>query len=158
MALWSKRRRHAGIHPAAQSENDPFAAHLRLDFLHRLIDVMAHGPVLAAAADAMDEIGNDLAAVRRVGDFGMELQAEKFAVAVLDGGELRIVGGGDGFEAVRRSDQFVPVRIPDLQGVGQIGEEGGGGIGDQKRAFAIFAFWRRAPTLPPRKWAINCTP
>ena len=87
--LVQQRRRDAGIHAAAQAENHLFLADLRADFLDGLLDVIAHRPVLAAAADAVDEIGNDFPAARRVDDFGMKLQAEKFPRAVLDGGVIR---------------------------------------------------------------------
>ena len=56
MALWSKRRRNAGIHAAAEAENHAFLADLRANFFNRLIDVIAHRPILAAAANAVDEI------------------------------------------------------------------------------------------------------
>ena len=132
--------RHAGIHPAAQSKNHPLAPHLRPNLLHGLLDEMAHGPLLAAPADAMHEIGNDLPPPRRMDHFGMELQPEEFPVAVLDGGKLRVVGRGDGLEPVRRRDQFVPMRIPDLQGIRQIGEQGRERIGHQQGALAVLAF------------------
>ena len=78
-----------------------FLADLRADFLDGLVDVIAHRPVLAAAADAVDEVGDDFLAARRVGDFGMKLQAEKFPRAVFDRGVFGIFRDGDGFEAVR---------------------------------------------------------
>jgi len=73
-----QRRRHARIHAAAQAENDLFPADLRADFGDGLLDIAAHRPVFAAAANGVDEIGDDFPAARRVDDFGMELQAENF--------------------------------------------------------------------------------
>ena len=131
---------HAGINTPAQSENDPFRPNLVFDFLHRLVNEMPHGPMLAAAADAVDEIGNDFPPARSVDDLGMKLESEKSPVPVLDGGELRVVGGGHRLEAVRRRDQLVPVGIPDLQGIGEVGEDGGEGVRDQECALALFAF------------------
>ena len=117
-----QRRRHAGIHAAAQAEDDLFPADLRADFLDGLFDVIAHRPVLAAAADAVDEVGDDFPAARRVDDFGMELQAEQFPRAVLNGGEFGVLRDGDGFEAARQFRELVAVRIPDLQRFRQIRE------------------------------------
>ena len=77
-----QRRRHAGIHAAAQAEDHLLLADLRADLLDRLVDVVVHRPVLAAAANVVDEVGDDFPAARRVHDFRMELQAEQFAVAV----------------------------------------------------------------------------
>ena len=77
--LVQQRRRDAGIHAAAQAEDHLLLADLRADGLDRLVDVVAHRPVLAAAADAVDEVGEDLAPARRVDHFRVELQAEHLA-------------------------------------------------------------------------------
>ena len=121
--LVQQGRRHARIHPAAQPQNDPFPAHFRPDFLHRARDEMAHGPFAPAAADAVDEIGEDFPPARRVRHFGVKLQPEKFPRRVLDGRELRIVRSGDGLEAPGNSGELVAVRIPDLEGAGQPGKQ-----------------------------------
>jgi hypothetical protein len=138
--LVQQGRRHARIHSAAQAQDDPFPAGLGLDFLHRLVGEMAHGPVPAAAADAVDEIGDDFAPARRVGHFRVKLQPVKIPGGVFNGGELRVVRGGHGLEAFGHPGQFVPVRIPDLQVVGQAGKQRGRRVLDQQRALAVFAF------------------
>jgi hypothetical protein len=51
---------HAGIHSAAQSQNHFLPLDLGTDGLDRLVDVAPHRPILAAAADVVDEIGNNL--------------------------------------------------------------------------------------------------
>ena len=66
--LVQQRRRDARIHAAAQAEDHLLLADLRADGLDRLVNVVAHRPVLAAAADAVDEVGDDLPAARRVDD------------------------------------------------------------------------------------------
>ena len=138
--LVQQSRRHARIHSAAQAQDDPFPGGLGLDFLHRLVNEMAHGPLPAAAADAVDEIGDDFAPARRVRHFRVKLQPVKFPGGVFNGGELRVVRGGHRFEAPWNPGQFVPVRIPDLQAVGQAGKQGGGAVLDQQRPLAVFAF------------------
>ena len=87
--LVQQRRRHARIHAAAQAEDHLLLADLRADRLDGLLDVVAHRPVLAAAADAVDEVGEDLPPARRVDHFRMKLQAEHLLRAVLDGGVSR---------------------------------------------------------------------
>src|SRR5262249_49937788 len=88
---------HTGIHPAAQAEYDVTGADLRPDFFDRLLDVVAHGPVFATAANFVDEIGKELLAARRVRHLGMKLHAKDFLPAVLDGGELGIFRDRDAF-------------------------------------------------------------
>src|SRR5262249_25694185 len=77
-------RRNARVDAAAQAENDLLSANLRLDVFDRLLDVVAHRPVLAAAADIVDKIGQDLAPVWRVRYFRVELQAEHPCVQIFD--------------------------------------------------------------------------
>src|SRR5436190_21283808 len=70
----NERRRHAGIDAAAEAEDHAFVADLRADLFDGLLDVAAHRPAFAAAADVVDEVRDDLLAPRRVGDFGMKLE------------------------------------------------------------------------------------
>jgi hypothetical protein len=58
-------------------------------------DERAHGPIHRAVANVIDEILQDLFASRRVRDFGMKLQPVKFALRILDGGEIATVGRSD---------------------------------------------------------------
>ena len=156
--LVQQRRRHARIHPAAQAQNDPFAAHLRADFLDGLVDVMAHRPVLAAAADAVDEIGNDFPAARRVDDFGMKLQAEKFPRAVLDGGEFGIVRVAT---ALKPRGNLVSLSPCEFQTCKRLRADWR--TARRRRSVTgsvplpYSRFWPLS-TLPPRNCAINCTP
>src|SRR5208282_2860263 len=103
-----------------QAENHLFPTYLLADFLDGLLDVIAHRPAFAAAADFVDEVGNDFVPARRVDDFGMELQAEQFLRAVLNGREWRVLRDGDGFEAARQFRELVAVRVPDLELLRQI--------------------------------------
>jgi hypothetical protein len=96
--LVQQRRRHARIHAAAQAENDVFLADLRADFLDGLVDVIAASSSSAAAADAVDKVGDDFLAARRVDDFGMKLQAEEFPRAIFDRRVFGIFRDGDGLK------------------------------------------------------------
>ena len=140
MALCSSAAATLESTPAAQAQDDLLLAHLGADCLDRLVDVIAHRPVLAAAADVVDEIGDDLPAVGRVHHFGMKLQAEHLALAVLDGGEVRILGHGHRFEAFGKLGQLVAVRVPDLESLRKVRKEGAKTVGDAQVAFAVFAF------------------
>ncbi len=133
-----ERRRHAGIHAAAQPENHVLLADLRADFFHRLVDVVAHRPVLAAAADPVDEIGQDLASARRVDDLGMELESEEPLLAILDGGVVGVVGRRHHGKALGQAREFVAMRVPDLQGGGQSLEQGAALVQHAQGALAVF--------------------
>ncbi len=50
--LMQKRRRHARIDSAAQTEDDSFLARPLANLLDGLVEVMAHGPFAAAPANA----------------------------------------------------------------------------------------------------------
>ena len=64
---------HAGIHAAGQPENDVFLADLRANVFHGLIDVAAHGPLAAAAADLVNEVADNRFALGRVNHLGVKL-------------------------------------------------------------------------------------
>ena len=78
-------------------------------------------------------------AARRVDDFGMELQAEKFLRAVFNRGVFGIFRDGDGFETVGNFRELVAVGIPDLQRLRQFGEQRAACVLHRERAFAVFA-------------------
>jgi hypothetical protein len=131
----------AGVDSAAEAEDDAFGADLLADFVDGVVDVVVHGPVAAAAADAVDEVADDFSAAGCVDDFGVELEAVEFLCAVFDGGVVGVFGDGDGFEAGGEFGEFVAVGVPDLEGFGQCEEEGAVGVGDFEGAFAVFAFF-----------------
>ena len=85
------------------------------------------------------KLDNDFPAARRVDDFGMELQAEQFPRAVLDGGERRVLRDGDGLEAARQFRELVAVRVPDLELFAAIRETARTTVLDRERALAVFA-------------------
>src|SRR5205814_2182342 len=76
---------------------------------------------------------------RGMHDFRVELEAIPMPPQILDGGKLGIVGDCHGFEAARQGRQFVSVRIPHLQALGQILKKWTRLISDREGPFAIFA-------------------
>src|ERR1035438_7676808 len=107
------------------------------------VNIVAHRPVPAAAADAVDEAGEDFAPLRRVHHFRVKLQAEHPSGAVLNGGVGGVLCDGDRFEASRQLRQLVPMRVPHLHGLRQAGEEGTAAVLDAERALAVFALLAR---------------
>ena len=73
----NERRGNAGIHATRQSENHPVFADRVANLLHRMLDERAHRPVPSTTADVVDEVGDDLFAVERMVNLGMELQTEE---------------------------------------------------------------------------------
>src|SRR5262249_42138319 len=80
-----QRGGYARIHPATQSKDHSFFPDLGPEILDRLFDVISHRPVLAAPANFMNKIGNDLFAARCMRHFGVELKPEEFSRSVFNG-------------------------------------------------------------------------
>ena len=91
----------------------------------------------------MNEVGNDFLAARRVRHLWMKLQGEQLARAILEGGMVRVLGDRDRSEAGRQFRELVSMRIPNLQGLRKVGEEGARPVLDPECAFAEFAFEAR---------------
>ena len=81
MALCRSAAVDRRIDAAAQPEHDFLVADLSPDARASFFDERAHRPIHGAMADVKDKILQDLFAARRVGDFGMKLQADKVCVA-----------------------------------------------------------------------------
>ena len=68
-----ERRRNRRIHAARQAENDFLVTDLLADAGDRFANVVGHVPVMATTANVMDETRQDVLALHRVGDLGVEL-------------------------------------------------------------------------------------
>ena len=79
MARWISAAATDESTPPDKPEDDLFAPDLGADAADRLVDVVGHVPVAAAAADVVHEALEDGAALERVRDFGMELHAVEVA-------------------------------------------------------------------------------
>ena len=74
-------------------------------------------------ANVIDEILQDLFASRCVRDFGMKLQAVKFALRILDGGEIATFRCSDNAKTFRQRRYFVAVAVPNIELIAQSIEE-----------------------------------
>ncbi len=91
-----------GIDAAGKAADHPPLADLLADLRDRAILEGGHGPVTGKARNAVDEIGEEPRAIRRMGDFGVELNAVEFPALIGDGGEGRALRGADDGEARRQ--------------------------------------------------------
>ena len=76
-----------------------------------------------AAADRLEEVAEDLRALRRVRHLGMELQAVDRQLPMLHRGEGAGVGGGQRQEIGRDLRHLIAVAHPDLDLGGNAGEQ-----------------------------------
>ena len=66
-------------------------------------------------ANVIDEILQDLFASRCVRNFGMKLKPIKFALWILDGGEIATVCRSDNNKTFRQRSYFVSVAVPNIE-------------------------------------------
>ena len=131
-----------GIHAAADEEEDVAAgggpANVFFDG-----EYLAGGvPILDASADVEHEVGEDGLAARRVGDFGMKLDAVEAVGGRSHGGDRAGGGGGENVEALRRLGHQIAVAHPDLLAAGNTakeGIEGGAGAGQIELGDSVFS-------------------
>ena len=109
----NQRRRDGGIHAAGEAEHH---AAVRADLLANggdgVVDEGAHRPVARAAADVVQEVGDDLLALFAVGDFRMELHRVDALFRVRHRAERAILAVGDGGIALRRMGDVEGVAHP----------------------------------------------
>lgn len=102
------------VDAARKRADDTLVAHLRADLLDRLLPVGRHRPVALDAGNVVNEITDQLGAIRRMHDLGMELHAVIFPLLVGDEGVGRVGGGGDHLETIRQRGDAVAMAHPDL--------------------------------------------
>jgi hypothetical protein len=101
------------IHPPAEPAHGAAVSDLGADRLHGLVDKRFDGPGSAAAADPVDEVGQDPIAVFGVDHLRVELKAENRLPGVTDRGEGRILAGGQHLEVPRQAHHPIAVTHPD---------------------------------------------
>ncbi len=112
--LVDQQRCDRRIDAAGQRADDALIADLSADLLDRLLAIGMHGPVALDAGDLLDEVLDQLGAVGRVHDLGVELHGVVFARFVGNEGEGRVGRGGQNLEARRDRGHAVAMGHPDL--------------------------------------------
>ncbi len=110
-----QRRRHRRIDAAREAEDDLLVSDLLLDFFYRLGNIIRHVPVGAATADAVHEALQQLRALARMRDLGMELHAVEAALLIRHRRDRAGVGGSHQLEPRRQLRDLVAVAHPDLE-------------------------------------------
>src|SRR5262249_53559385 len=112
--LVDQHRRDRAVDAAREAADNAALAHLRADALHRLLAEGRHGPVAAATRNAMREVLEERAALRRVHDLRVEHHAIEAPAIVGSGGEGRALAHRDRTESRRQRLDAVAVAHPDL--------------------------------------------
>jgi hypothetical protein len=110
-----QRSNHRGIDAAGEAEDDLVAADLRAHLFDRLVHVVRHVPVMAAAADLVHETGIDLAALQSVRDLRVELHGIEAARLVGHRRDRRRLVAAYHLEAGRQLGDLVAVAHPDFE-------------------------------------------
>jgi hypothetical protein len=107
-----ENRCDGGIDPAGEPAYHFRASHLRPDARDHGVAERGHGPVVAAARDAMNEIADKRGAAWRVHNFGVKLHAIEAPPLVGNRGIGSIAGCRDGNKAVWESGDPVAMAHP----------------------------------------------
>jgi hypothetical protein len=108
-----ERRSDGGIDAARESADDARRANEFAHFRHFALDERTRCPTRLGVADAEQEIGDDLAAARRVRDLGMKLDAVDRLVFVAHAGDRHALARRCDDESVRRYVDVIAVAHPD---------------------------------------------
>ena len=109
-----------GVDAARQAADHLVLADLGADLGDGALLEGGHRPVALEARDLEREVAQQLGAVGRVHHLGMELHGVVLARLVGDGGEGRVLAGGDDAEARRQLGDAVAVAHPDLLPVARL--------------------------------------
>ena len=110
--LVHEQRRDGRVDAAGKRAQHALGADRRADARDLLLDHGSGRPRRRRAGDLVEEVLQDLLAVRRVRDLGMELHAVELACAVLERGDRRGGRGGGHLSADRRRGDRVAVAHP----------------------------------------------
>jgi hypothetical protein len=136
--------RDGRIHPSAQPAHGAAVSDPGANRRHGLVDEGLHGPRSAAAADPVDEVGQDPIAVLGVDHLRVELEAEDRPPGVTDRGEGGVLAAGQHLEVPRQAHHAVAVThpAPALGAALHLREEPMPGLDLQERAAVLVAAGR----------------
>ena len=127
--LVDEQRGDRGVDAAGEAADHALAADLGADALDLLLDHRGGRPGGRRAGDLVEEVLQQVLAVRRVHDLGVELDAVELAPRLLEGGDRRRRRAGDDARALGRRRDRVAVAHPDRLLGGQVAEERARGVG-----------------------------
>ncbi|GAA3088231.1 hypothetical protein GCM10020254_36090 [Streptomyces goshikiensis] len=137
--LLHEGRGDRGVHAAGEAADGALVADLLADRRDLLLDDVAGGPGGLQAGAAVEEVLQDLLAVRGVHHLGVVLHAVQLLLVVLEGRDRDDAGRrGDG-EALGSGGAGVAVRHPHRLVLGGALEQGGAGLGDGELGTAVLA-------------------
>src|SRR5581483_6330338 len=110
-----QRRDDGRVDAAGERTDDALRANPLPDARHPLVDEALHRPVRRGAADAEDEIPEDLLAVDAVRDLGVELEAVDRLRTMAEGRMRRVLARGERFEIVGEPRHLIAVAHPDAR-------------------------------------------
>ena len=159
--LVDQHRRDRAVDPARQAADHLALADLLADVGDLGVAEAGHRPVAGAAAHVAHEIGEQLAAVGRVHDLGVEHQRiearASSLVAIAKGAPS---DAGDDLEPRRQRLDAVAVAHPHLVLLADVPQpvEQRRWRDDLDERAAELAFWSEVTTLPPSCWCSVCWP
>ena len=149
-----QQRRHGRVDAARQGAEHALGADGGPDPLDLLLDHRGRRPGGRRAGDLVQEVLEDVLAVRRVHDLGVELDAVQAPARILERGDRRRRRGRRHRRAARRCGDGVPMAHPhDLLG-GEVAEE----LRVERPSSALPNSASVRSTAPPRSRAISCIP
>ena len=130
---------HRGIDTSRKAQHDLVIAQLLAQFAHGSLDEALRGPRLGASADACDEVLQELLAVGRMVDLGVELDTPRLLALDVKGGDAHIFRAGNDPVGVGDPRNRIAMRHPHLRGRRKVLHERILGIAHREHRASVFA-------------------
>ena len=118
-----ERRHHAAVHAAGKAADDPIGrSNLLANGRDGRLDNVVNSPIAPASADVIEEIADDLRALRRMRDLRVELDAEDRPRPVPNGSNGAVGRLRQALKAIGHTRHHVAVAHPDGDIGGQMGQ------------------------------------
>ena len=134
---------HRRVDAARKPEHDLVVAQFLLQLAHGGLYETLRGPLLPAAADTHDEILQQVRAVGRMVNLGVELDAPGLLALDAERSHAHLLGAGHDLVVSRHGRDRIAVRHPHLRGRRQAAHQRVTGIAHRKHRTAVLAAGRR---------------